>query len=169
MTVCRLSGPYFHSCSACCFGALQTDAPSNLFIHGWAMGVMYCHSMASTQRHPMSFTTNDVCSVCVCMLMNICQWALFLSLLFFINSVCQETSNMSMCIHLSLKMTQCCKALWSFLRPWLHFSNFLLSSYLSCSQSLGFCYQSGLYRSMPKQDGPKAGYVQRCVLFGFYD
>lgn len=65
MTMSRRSGPYIYSGSACCFCALQTDAPSNLFIHGWAMGVSHCHFMASTQRLPMSSTVIGVC-VCVC-------------------------------------------------------------------------------------------------------
>lgn len=29
------------------------------------MGVMCCHSTASTQRHPMSFTVINVCNVCL--------------------------------------------------------------------------------------------------------
>lgn len=69
MTVCRRSGPDFHSCSACCFCALQTDAPSNLFILGWAMGVTCCHCMAPIQRHPMyklSVSMITLMSVCVC-------------------------------------------------------------------------------------------------------
>ncbi len=77
MTMCRLSGPDFHSCSACCFSALQTDAPSNLFILGWAMGLMHCHFVASLQRQPMyklSVITTAPMWVCnVCTSMNICR------------------------------------------------------------------------------------------------
>lgn len=64
------------------FFPLQTDAPSNLFIHGWAVGDVCCHSMASAQRLPVSspWLMFSVCSYG-------CSWACASRFFLFLFSV----------------------------------------------------------------------------------
>lgn len=110
MTVCRRSGPDFHSCSACCFCALQTDAPSNLFILRWAMGVTCCHCMAPIQRHPMyKLSVSMITLMSVCVYVPACSWtyagrALCLRVSAYRNSLwiqpSSKISNMCMFIHI---------------------------------------------------------------------
>lgn len=165
--MCRLSGPAFHSCSACCFSTLQTDAPSNLFILGWAMGVTHCHFVASIQRHPMyklSFTVMAFTSMCN-VYVPACSWTyassfFFLSFLkayvlaviwkFVANSACQYVCVCLFPSGLYPKMTvfQNINLIWSLLWPRLYLSKLPLIE-LSFSHPLGSCYQGGLCLSVP--------------------
>lgn len=165
--MCRLSGPAFHSCSACCFSTLQTDAPSNLFILGWAMGVTHCHFVASIQRHPMyklSFTMMAFTSMCN-VYVPACSWTYassFFFLSFFLKhmylqlfeSLLQiQPASMCVCLFpsgLYPKMTvlQNINLIWSLLWPRLYLSKLPLIELLF-SQPLGSCYQGGLCLSVP--------------------
>lgn len=157
----------FHSCSACCFSTLQTDAPSNLFILGWAMGVTHCHFVASIQRHPMyklSFTVMAFTSMCN-VYVPACSWTYassFFFLSFFLKhmylqlfeSLLQiQPASMCVCLFpsgLYPKMTvlQNINLIWSLLWPRLYLSKLPLIELLF-SQPLGSCYQGGLCLSVP--------------------
>lgn len=167
MTMCRLSGPDFHSCSACCFSALQTDAPSNLFILGCAMGVTHCRFMASIQRRPtykLSFTMMafmDVCNVCVPAWTYARDMPLFFSLA------------LSFCLSATLYLEVCCKfnvyvyphlvfiPLWQLCKTLTSYevscvtlavkicSHWVIFMPLYIRWSLGVFYQGGLCWSIP--------------------